>query len=399
MKVLFTLLYIPNSIRSGGMYLDLVKQFVHAGHDVTIIAGTGAETSYSNEKGIRILRVKSLPILYVKSSIKKGIGMALLPYFYRRAFNKYLYQEKFDWIVMPTPPITLIDFVKSIKRKMGARLYLILRDIHPQSSASLGEIKKKWMVNYLYRRSDLGYKLADIIGCMSPANISFIQRYHKIPESTRCSVLYNWMSYEPYNQEEFSELRAKYNLQGKYIVLFGGNIGVGQRIENIVDMAVHYKNDSNIVFVIIGKGVKKDELRQIAKEKDLDNMLFLDFMPRDEYLRFVKSVDLGLISINENNAAPTCPSKAVSYMSLKIPILALINSNNDYGQILTDQAHAGYWAVGSDKKRVYELFDELYRHPDLRKQMGDDGFKFFCEHLTTEKVYLEMINQMGEWTS
>lgn len=394
MNILFTLLTLPKDIKSSGMYMDLALECVKNGHTVTVIAGTSEDTSFQEEFGMKVLRVKSLPVLYVSNMIKKGIGMATLPYYFKRAYNKYLKNEKFDWIVMPTPPITLIDFVKKVKKSIGAKFYMILRDIHPQSSASLGEIKQKWMINYLYKRSDLGYRLADVVGCMSPANIDFIQKEHRIPTSTRCTVLYNWMNFQSYIEEDFSDLRQKYDLQGKFLVLFGGNIGQGQRVENIADLAQHYLSNENIVFVIIGKGIKKDYLQQMAKEQGLDNILFLNYMPREDYLRFVKSADLGLISIHENNAAPTCPSKAVSYMSLKIPILALINSNNDYGQIVEEQAKAGYWAVGSDKQKVYALFDKLYSDTELRKQMGENGYRFYCENLTTEKVYAEFIKQL-----
>lgn len=378
------------------MYMDLAREFLKKGHKVTIICGTDEPTSFKEEFGMRVLRVKSRPVLYVSNMIKKGIGMATLPCYYKRAYNEYLKEEKFDWIIMPTPPITLIDFVKKVKKKTGAKFYMILRDIHPQSSASLGEIKRQWMIDYLYRRSDLGYRLADVVGCMSQANIDFIKKEHQIPSSTKCRVLYNWMNYQPYVEEDYSDLREKYNLKDKFLVLFGGNIGQGQRVENIADLAQHYLSDKSIVFVIIGKGIKKDYLQQLSKAQGLDNILFLNYMPRDDYLRFVKSVDLGLISINEKNAAPTCPSKALSYMSLKIPMLAMINPNNDYGNIVEEQAMAGYWTVGSDKERVYALFDKLYANPELRRQMGENGYRFYCEHLTTEKVYTEMIKHMAE---
>ena len=327
MNILFTLLSLPKDIKSSGLYLDMALEFVRNGHKVTIVAGTDEKTTFQDEFGMQVLRVHSQPIKYVKNMVKKGIGMATLPYYFERAYNKYLKKEKVDWIVMPTPPITLIDFVKKVKKQTGAKLYMVLRDIHPQSSASLGEIKQKWMVNYLYRRSDLGYRLADVVGCMSQANIDFIQKEHNIPSTTKCRVLYNWMNYQPYVEEDFSDLREKYNLQGKFLVLFGGNIGQGQRVENIADLAKHYLSNENIVFVIIGKGIKKNYLQQLAQEQGLKNILFLNYMPREDYLRFVKSADLGLISIHEKNAAPTCPSKALSYMSLKIPMLALINSN------------------------------------------------------------------------
>lgn len=396
MKVLFLLLHMSKDIAAGGMYSDLALEYKKHGHEVTIVTGTQDGTLLEEQYGVKILWVKSLPILYVKNLIKKGIGMATLPWFFKRAYKKYLKEEKFDWIIMPTPPITLIDVAKYIKKRSGAKLYLVLRDIHPQSSASLGALRFKWMVDYLYRRSDLGYRLSDIVGCMSPANISFIQKEHNIPASTRCTVLYNWMNYQPYENEDFSDLRKKFNLDGKYIVLFGGNIGLGQCVENIADLAAHYINNDNIRFVIIGKGVMKDALVQMAEEQKLTNMIFMDFMPRNDYLKFVKSADLGLISIHGNNAAPTCPSKVLSYMSLKIPVLALINQNNDYGQILEEKAKAGFWAVASDKELVYRLFDKIYADAQLRRERGENGYKFFCEYLTTDKVFAEMIKQMSE---
>ena len=276
MNILFSLLTLPKDIKASGMYLDMALEFEKNGHNVTIIAGTSEPTTCQEEFGMKVLRVKSKPVLYVKNMIQKGIGMATLPYFYKRAYNKYLKNEKFDWIVMPTPPITLIDFVKKVKKKTGAKFYMVLRDIHPQSSASLGEIKRQWMIDYLYRRSDLGYRLADVVGCMSQANIDFIQKEHQIPSTTKCRVLYNWMNYQPYVEEDFADLRDKYNLKDKFLVLFGGNIGQGQRVENIADLAKHYLSDKNVVFVIIGKGIKKDYLQQLAKEQGLDNILFLN---------------------------------------------------------------------------------------------------------------------------
>ena len=90
MNILFTLLSLPKDIKSSGMYLDMAMAFVKNGHDVTVIAGAGEMTTYKEEFGMRVLRVKSKPILYVKNMIQKGIGMAMLPYYFKRAYNRYL---------------------------------------------------------------------------------------------------------------------------------------------------------------------------------------------------------------------------------------------------------------------------------------------------------------------
>ena len=115
MHVLFVLLSLPKSLDSGNMYLDLIMEFKNNGHNVSVITLSNTKTTFEKEFGIEVLRVKSFPILYVSNMIKKGIGMALLPYFFSIAYKKYYKKRTFDWIIMPTPPITLIDFVKRIK--------------------------------------------------------------------------------------------------------------------------------------------------------------------------------------------------------------------------------------------------------------------------------------------
>lgn len=387
---------MPEEGKGNGMYVDLAEEFKSHGHQMTIMApdNNHGNTYMGEERGMRVVRVGSKATQSVSSMIKKGIALAELPHYYKKAYKKYLKEESFDWILMPTPPITLIDFVSYAKKKSGARFYLILRDIHPQSAASIGLIKYKFMYNYLAKRANKGYQLADYIGCMSQGNIDFITLNYPQLDHNKLVLLYNWLQSATIPKDE-DDIRIKYDLKDKFIALFGGNIGKGQRIENIVFLAEHYKQNDNIVFIVIGKGVEKERLMQIANEKQLNNIKFMDFMPQNDYLNFVKSVDLGLITINENYKVPTCPSKAVSYMSMGIPIFAMINPNSDYGSII-EEAGAGYWTVGSDKERTMELFNKLYNDKALREKMHDAGLKFYYDHCTPTISYNTIISQILE---
>jgi len=395
MKILFVLLDIPETdiSVSNGLYIDLAKECQRRGHNVTLIGSSLQCNRVTIEGNIKIVRVKARRIVGEPNLIKKGIAMALLPYSFKKIYNRELKKTTFDWIVMPTPPITLIDFVAYLRRKLNSKLYLILRDIHPQSSWSLGEIPYRWMYDYLDRRSKKGYKESSLIACMSKRNAEYIVEEYPWLNPKKMVVLYNWL--QPTSDTDFLiDVREKYGLQGKVIALFGGNIALGQKIENIVDLANHYRNREDVVFVVIGKGVKKQELIDRVNALALNNVLFLDFMPQKEYLAFVRSVDIGLISIHENNVAPTCPSKLAAYMSMKIPVLAMINYNNDYGQII-EQANAGFWAVASDKDKIYSAFDKLVKDSDLRKTMGRSAFSFYIENMTTEVAAQTMLRQMN----
>lgn len=394
MKILFVLLGLAPEGKDGGMYGCLAEQFAQHGHEVTMIAPdvNHAKASCGTERGMRVVRAASKETQGVASMYKKGIALATLPYYFKKAYKKYLSGEKFDWIVMPTPPITLSGFVKYVKKRTGTKFYLILRDIHPQSVWSIGLLHNKLEYKFLDRKARIGYSTADQIGCMSQGNIDFIKAQYPGMKMGEGVLLYNWVT-EPPQTEPDPTLRPRLGLDGKFVALFGGNLGKGQRIENIAYLAEHYLDKPDIVFLIIAKGVEKDRLQRIAEEKQLANIRFMDFMPQKDYLNLTQSVDLGLVSINEDYRVPTCPSKAVSYMAAGVPVFAMINPGSDYGQIIED-CGAGYWAVGSDKERTIELFNKIYKDKELRQRMREAGLVFYKKYCTVEAAYKTMISQM-----
>lgn len=395
MKVLFVLLSLPAEGKSSDMYSALAEQFHKNGHEVTVIAPdvNHTQTFCGTERGMRVVRVASKETQGVASMYQKGVALATLAHYFKKGYKKYLAGEQFDWIAMPTPPITLSGFVKYVKQRTGAKFYLILRDIHPQSVWSIGLLHNKIEYKFLDRKARTGYQAADLIGCMSQGNIDFIKAQYPGMKMGEGVLLYNWVT-EPPQTEPDPTLRLRLGLDDKFVALFGGNLGKGQRIENIAYLAEHYIDKTDIVFLIIAKGVEKDRLRHIAEEKQLKNIRFMDFMPQADYLNLTKSVDLGLVSINENYRVPTCPSKAVSYMAAGVPVFAMINPGSDYGQVIED-CGAGYWAVGSDKERAVELFDKIYLDVELRKRMSEAGLAFYQKNCTVEAAYNTMVFQMN----
>lgn len=394
MKILFVLLELTAEKKDGGMYGNLAEQFQKNGHEVTIIAPDveHTKTFCCTERGMRVVRVASKETQGVSSMYQKGLALATLPYYFQKGYKTFLAGEKFDWIVMPTPPITLSGFVKYVKKRTGAKFYLILRDIHPQSVWSIGLLHNRIEYWFLNSKARTGYKTANLIGCMSQGNIDFIKDQYPEMKMKKGVLLYNWVT-EPPKTELDPTLRSRLDLEGKFVALFGGNLGKGQRIENIAYLAEYYIDKTDIVFLIIAKGVEKDRLQKIAEEKKLTNIRFMDFMSQKDYLNLTQSADLGLVSINEKYRVPTCPSKAVSYMAAGVPVFAMINPGSDYGQIIED-CGAGYWTVGSDKARTVELFDKLYNDGELRKSMSKAGREFYEKNCTVKAAYETMISQM-----
>ena len=122
------MLEFPKELNTSNLYLDLALEFKENGHNVYAIAPSNInqENLLEKERGLKVLRVKTLKQLGVKSFFKKGLAQFLLPYQYINAYNRYLKDIHFDLIFMPTPPITLINVAIIIKKRTRAKLFLIL---------------------------------------------------------------------------------------------------------------------------------------------------------------------------------------------------------------------------------------------------------------------------------
>ncbi|MFT5738252.1 MAG: glycosyltransferase involved in cell wall biosynthesis, partial [Maribacter sp.] len=257
-KILFLGLSFPDVKKHTHLYTDLINEFHNQGHDVLVIAPDEENRKSSElvlQSGIKILRVPTLG-LFSGNKIVKGLSNILLSHQYKRAFKKHKIPVDFDLVLIPTPPITLIDFAVWIKKKSRAKLYLILRDIFPQNAVDLKMMSKGGFIYNYFRKKEIKlYQESDRIGCMSPANIDFVMKHNPEVDTSKLHLLPNWEKiYELPKDLNETAMREKYGLTDKMIAIFGGNIGLPQRVENIIHLAQASQELEDLVFFIVGRG-------------------------------------------------------------------------------------------------------------------------------------------------
>lgn len=414
MKLLFLTLSLPKlSEGKGGFYADLITEMAHLGHSVYVICHNNGETSTGiyKEGCVTVVRV-NVPFLKTNTSLfRKGIGSLLMNSCFKRAYRKYLRGIKFDYVFIPTPPATLVNVVKEVKKRVKAKVYVILRDIQPEcadrkvSSVVLSrtdvydECKKPFGINpiarkLLYKKSQQLYKIADLIGCMSPGNIDFVKSIAPYLDDSQLNLLPNWYSDTVHINNGIETTRKKYNLEKKFVAIFGGNIGPQQAVWNIAQLAKMNLGKKDVIFLVVGKGVKKGVLEEMARKDNLSNVMFLNYMPREDYEAILQIADLGIISLDEKYKVPTCPSKIIGYMALSKPVIAMINEGSDYGSFYIDKPGCGLWSAGLDNEKMFANFEWMYSHPIERKAMGKAGYEYYKKHFSTEVIGKELHNQL-----
>lgn len=393
MRVLFLLLYHPEPHESSNLYADLVNEFTKNGHEVVVVSAAkeGNATTFKKENDVAVLRVKTKQFFNVHP-VAKGIATLLLPFRFKKAIIKFLSEKKFDLILAPTPPITFVDVISYLKKKYKVKSLLILRDIFPQNARDLGMMSNPLIFNYFRKKEKKLYRYSDFIGCMSQGNIDYVVKHNPEVNPEKLFLLPNWQKAAPILKRDKS-IKERYGLADRFVAIFGGNIGEPQKIENIVTLAQQYRENNRIVFLIIGSGARKSYLEQLVARCALNNVVINDSLPRSDYEQLVANADIGLISLSEKFTIPNIPSKTLSYFNAKIPVLAAVDANTDYGKLLED-AGAGLWSVTGDLDSYKRNFEMLYNSAELRNKMGENGYVYLIKYLTVEIAYLTIISKM-----
>lgn len=389
MNILFCCI-VPQS----ELYLGLAKEYKRRGHNVTFLTpGKNSLTHWGTVNGFQALYFECGPVLS-SNILKKGIANLRFPKYALEATKKYLNAMDYDLILMSTPPLGYFKVVKYLKRiNKQLRFYLILRDIHPEGAKFIHLHFVYPLYRYFQKQAISLYNSADIIGCMSPHSVNLIQNRYLQTEKDKVQLLPNWGDDIEYTAPDTAVLE-KYGLQGKFILIYGGHIGILQNLQIFVKLANEKKNLKDVIFLIIGFGPEKEKLKRMVNDYGLDNVRIMDYMPHEDYMSVLKTAKVGIISLHPKSYFANIPSKTISYFQNKIPILASIDSLGDYKTFIIEQSKAGLWSLADDFDTLSKNFDRLYNEEQERQQMGENGYHFFKDHLTVEKAVDTMFNQL-----
>lgn len=384
MKILMISTDYPK--KGSNIYTDLSVALKNRGHYIKVVVAEEKKktekTYLHKERNIDVLRVKT-GNMYEVGFIEKTLTFLNISKDLKKEIKNYYGNEKFDLILFHTPPVTLYKVIRWTMNYFSCKSYLMQKDIFPQNGVDLG-LYSKLHPAYIYFRHEEKklYKVSSVIGCMSNKNIEYLQDHNKYLPKEKFELFPNttFIEEKNINEKEKIKIRKKYNISENDIVAtFGGNFGKPQGLSFLLKVIEEYKNKENLKFLLIGRGTEKKKVFDYIKENNIKNVLMYDFLPKEDYEILLDVCDIGLIFLDKRFTIPNFPSKTLSYFSCKIPIMAAIDNNTDYGQML-QESKSGFWCLNGDIKMYKSKFDKLLNNKKLRKQMGINGFNYLKDN-------------------
>lgn len=402
MNVLFLTLLDFNSLEERNIYTDLLREFTKRNHQVFVISPVerrkNQDTKVVKEKNATILKLK-IGNTQKTNIIEKGISTVSIEPQFIAGIKKYFSNVKFDLVVYSTPPITFCNAIDFVKKRDGAKTYLLLKDIFPQNAVDMGMLAKSGVKSVLYKyfrsKEKKLYKISDRIGCMSQANVDYVIKHNPEIDKSKVEICPNCIEPQDMSicETERNEIRMKYGIPlDKKVFVYGGNLGQPQGIPFIIDCLNEQKNNNDAFFLIVGGGTEFSKLQAFFDCERPKNMKLMSKLPKDDYDRMVAACDVGLIFLDHRFTIPNFPSRLLSYMQAKLPVLAATDPNTDIGQVITNGGF-GWWCESNDVKAftklVREAVDADYDKMKIREE------KYLTDNYTAEMIYKNINTSIG----
>lgn len=396
MNVLFLTLVQFESLQEHNIYTDLLGEFVKNSHNVYVISPVerrqNQPTHLIREKHARILRLK-IGNTQKTNIIEKGISTLMIESQYKNAIKKYFSNVKFDLILYSTPPITLVSAIEYVKKRDNAKTYLLLKDIFPQNAVDIGLLRTSGLKGLLYKhfrkKEKRLYRISDRIGCMSSANVDYVIKHNPEVNPGIIEVCPNSIEVIDKSVDEKTRItiRKKYRIPlDKKVFVYGGNLGKPQGIPFLIECLKKCNDIEDVYFLIVGDGTEYGLLKEFVKNNKQKNVRLMRSLPKEDYDNMVGACDVGMIFLDYRFTIPNFPSRLLSYMQSKLPVLAATDPNTDIGEEIINGGF-GWWCESNDYQSFYEMVRDALNKEDSYNNMGQKAFDYATRNYCVEDAY------------
>jgi len=266
-------------------------------------------------------------------------------------------------------------------RKLGCKYFIDLRDIFSETISDIFSQKNK------------------LLGFISKKTFSLLERWlfnkaigvnvvsEGFPEyfQTMGIDTSNWSFFPNGVDKIFTNLPFMENKRSKKItnILYIGNIGTGQGLENILPATAKCMGNK-YQFLVIGGGGASSKLINTIKNNNVDNIEILAPIKREKLIKYYEDADILFVHLNDIPAFQrVLPSKIFEYAALRKPIVAGL-SGYSAKFILDNVPYATIFNSGD----VDGCVDAIKKAESL--EIKDKNINIFIEKFSLEKIMNKM---------
>lgn len=348
---------------SGYLLTDILNAYVQEYDEVVQIYGTIKPNQRSLDPRVKLEKICA----YDRSSSIKRIVTWLkgTKQIYHLLKTKY---RDYEVVYVTNPPMAYLCSLK-LKNPFS----VIVFDTYPDALSNIG-IKRgnplfslwaKWN-RKLFARAKAVFTLSE----------GMAERLSNYIGREKIKVVPCWPANSDFApmEKSLNPFVKEHHLDGKFVVLYSGNMGLTHNVQVLVECAKRLKENAKVHFLLIGGGKKKPELEQTARDEGLTNCTFMDWLPADQLPYSLASADLGVVSLNDETALVSVPSKTYNLLAVGAPLLCIAPKSSEIAKMV-GQYNNGKCFQPSEIDEMVAFIQELSQNTEALSQLSQNSLE------------------------
>jgi glycosyltransferase involved in cell wall biosynthesis len=377
---------------------ELAAHFVQRGHSVTVLtampnypigrihAGYAGILRREQVDGVKLIRT------FIFATQKPGLAHRMtnyLSFVISSATIGSLFLTRTDYLLVESPPLFLGLSAVWLSRLKRARMIFNVSDLWPESAVQLGLLSresKSFKASLLLEK--LCYNHAWLITGQSH---SILDDIHKRFPDRATFHLSNGVDTRRFSPNQCTgDARATLCGNADCVVLYAGLHGLAQGLEQVMEAAEGLRSETGLVFVLIGDGPEKNELRNSAKRRNLTNVHFLDSRPAAEIPALIAAADIVLVPLKKYIPGAV-PSKLYEAMASARPVILI--AEGEAAEIV-ERHKAGIVVQPGYIDRLVKAIQSLRSDFHLRRELGENGRRGAEQNFDRAKIASRFIDYL-----
>lgn len=242
------------------------------------------------------------------------------------------------------------------------------------------EVKSKLSVSLLCCLESLACRLPNLLICDTEAYVAWHHRTYGLKKDKFRLV--------PTGADDrlFKPIVVDELDDGKFKVLYYGTFIPNHGVDTIIEAANLLKGDPEIVFELVGTGPMKAKAIELARDYDLENVTFIDWIDKEALPEKISRahVILGVFGTTPQSVM-TIQNKIYEGLAMGKPVLT--GDSPAVQQVLSHEGYA-YLVERANPQALANGILALCKRPALRESLGSRGRRLFEERYSSNKLGL-----------
>ena len=382
--------YPPDPTSVGQHMHDAAQALARQGLEVRVLTSArgyeNPSVKYPKRElldGVEIIRLP-LSSFGKKSIAHRLVGQSL---FLLQAFFRGVFTRRLCCVLVSTSPPMASVAALMIRcfRRVAVKFWVM--DLNPDQLIQMGIIKETSLPARAFNLLNKTIlRVSDDVIALDRFMAERLVK--KLDVREKITILPPWPHTDYDESVEHSEnpFRRQHGLTGKFVVMYSGNHSLTSPVITVLDAAVKMQDRPDLVFMFIGGGIGKRDVREILERHHPKNIVDLPYQPFDQLRYSLSAADVHVVTMGNNVVGVIHPCKVYGAMALGRPILLVGPSECHVADIMRNK-HVGWHVQHGDVVGTIAAIDQMLALPPAELQtMGDEAAKIVQEKFEQQQM-------------